>query len=154
MTERGDMKGSARNAEIGPISQQEMALAYIEEHKISEILTAVIVGLMIERPDDHLAYINECLTKVKEQGAENLSPDTFVQHLHPLNDPVRLEMVHDEMYHRLQRKMEQKGEENEQQDEPVEVESEQPTITLERKNRQDQNHPVSQLRIYRWLLRQ
>ena len=47
------------------------------------------------------------LNAIKEVGLENVDWETFVQHLHPTRDKVRLEHIQDEVSMKIRKEIEQ-----------------------------------------------
>lgn len=42
-------------------------------------IQSLMTGLMYYRPDDHLGYINECLTKIKNDGLQSIKWNMFIE---------------------------------------------------------------------------
>ena len=46
-----------------------------------------MTGLMYYRPDDHIKYLQECLKQVKDEGADNVRWNIFIE-AHKSKDPL------------------------------------------------------------------
>ena len=69
---------------------------YLQKHSIPQIIRSIVSGLMVQRPDDHFAYIKEKLIECQNTDDKlSLDWETFVYHLHPYRNERRLEYVHD-----------------------------------------------------------
>ena len=84
--------------DIGPISRHQAASAYLREHKIPQMFESIVAGLMMERPEDPLKYMDKRLDQIKEKGVHFVNWETFVYHLHPRRDSIHLKLVHDPVY--------------------------------------------------------
>ncbi|XP_074662408.1 uncharacterized protein LOC141914956 [Tubulanus polymorphus] len=71
------------------------AKSYLNKHRLPDVIGSIISGLMVERPDDHFAYIQNKLNAIQGQGADKVDWETFVYDLHPYRDPVRLHLIRD-----------------------------------------------------------
>ena len=114
MATEGD-QGSYRagRGSQGPISSMQECQAYIHKRHIPQMFQSLLSALMIERPDDHLSFLEQKLSKIREIGPENVNWDTFVVNLHPRKDGVRLEHVHDDFYYKeTQQKKPKRRDEN------------------------------------------
>ena len=85
--------------EIGPITRHQTAAGYLREHKIPQMFEAIVAGLMMDRPQDPLKYMDKRLDQIKEKGVHFVNWETFVYHLHPRRDPVHQLLVHDPQYY-------------------------------------------------------
>ena len=59
---------------------------------------SIVAGLMMERPEDPLKYMDKRLDQIKEKGVHFVNWETFVYHLHPRRDSIHLKLVHDPVY--------------------------------------------------------
>lgn len=55
----------------------ELAKDYISKRKIPQLFEALITGLMVHKPEDHVEFIVESLTRYKD-GNQQLKWDTFI----------------------------------------------------------------------------
>lgn len=76
-------------------STREQAKQYLANHKIPQMFEGLLSCLMLERPEDPVAYIEKKMAMIKEIGLDQVNWETFVYHLHPYRDPVRRQLVHD-----------------------------------------------------------
>uniref|UniRef100_A0A1I8IK58 RIIa domain-containing protein n=1 Tax=Macrostomum lignano TaxID=282301 RepID=A0A1I8IK58_9PLAT len=71
------------------------AVEYLERHRIPQLFRSLVAVLMVEQPQDHVAFIKQHLARAIEVGVANLNWETFVYPLHPKRSPHRLEFVRD-----------------------------------------------------------
>ncbi|XP_052093470.1 adenylate kinase isoenzyme 5-like isoform X2 [Mytilus californianus] len=57
----------------------EDAKTYLSKREIPRLFESLMTGLMYHRPTDHIAYLIDCLAKVKDKGQENLAWNSFVE---------------------------------------------------------------------------
>ncbi|ESO88962.1 hypothetical protein LOTGIDRAFT_228920 [Lottia gigantea] len=76
-------------------ASREQAKQYLANHKIPQLFESLLSCLMIERPADPVAYLETKMAHLKDVGLHNINWETFVMHLHPYRDPVRLSLVRD-----------------------------------------------------------
>ena len=55
------------------------AKTYLSKREIPRLFESLMTGLMYHRPSDHISYLIECLSKVKDKGQENLAWNSFVE---------------------------------------------------------------------------
>merc|ERR1711976_858604 len=75
--------------EIGPITQNVRAKKYLEDNKVNEMFESLLASLMLERPENHFAFLETKLEEIKAKGVENVNWETFVYHLHPTRNEKR-----------------------------------------------------------------
>ncbi len=86
----------SREEERARAREQRNTREYFKKSNITDILGAILGGLMIEQPERHLPYILNCLKEMQAKGFEkHLQPDPtmnsrvethvhrFIRHLHP-----------------------------------------------------------------------
>ncbi|KAK6169617.1 hypothetical protein SNE40_020628 [Patella caerulea] len=76
-------------------ASREQAKQYLASHKIPQMFESLLSCLMIERPADPVTFIESKMSHIKDVGLHNVNWETFVMHLHPYRDPVRLSLVRD-----------------------------------------------------------
>jgi hypothetical protein len=74
---------------------KEDARSFLEGSLIPQVVRSIICGLMVERPDDHMGYIQDKLQVIKEKGRSAVDWESFVYNVHPYRDPQRLDLIHD-----------------------------------------------------------
>ncbi len=87
-----------QKGQIGPITRREQSSKYLQENMIPQMFESIVAGLMLERPEDHFKYMDHKLEQIKEKGVHFVNWETFVHHLHPKRDPLRLKLIHDDEY--------------------------------------------------------
>eukprot|EP01135_Chromosphaera_perkinsii_P000041 Nk52_evm20s16 gene=Nk52_evmTU20s16 len=55
------------------------AKLYLEKHGIQQLFESIMTGLMYQRPDDHILFIEQCLQKIKETKPESIKWNLFVE---------------------------------------------------------------------------
>lgn len=76
-------------------SSREQAKQYLASHRIPQMFESLLSCLMIERPEDPVGYIEKRMAEIKDIGLDKVNWETFVFHLHPYRNPVRLAHVRD-----------------------------------------------------------
>lgn len=54
------------------------AKSYLSKREIPRLFESLMTGLMYHRPTDHIKYLIDCLQKVQEKGANNITWSAFV----------------------------------------------------------------------------
>lgn len=52
---------------------------YIKSHEIPELFEALMAGLMIKQPDDHISYMIECLQQLKSNSRKSETDSSLGQ---------------------------------------------------------------------------
>ncbi|WAR08977.1 KAD5-like protein [Mya arenaria] len=77
------------------VNAREAAKMYLSTHNIPQMFESLLSCLMVERPEDPVAYVEKKMGQIREIGVENVNWESFVRDLHPYRDPVRLQNVRD-----------------------------------------------------------
>ena len=77
----------------GPISRIWDNKLYLEKHHIPEMFESLMAALMLEKPEDHFEYLDTKLQIIQQVGVQNVNWETFVRELHPHRDPIRQELL-------------------------------------------------------------
>lgn len=78
------------------MATREQAKCYLALHRIPQMLECLLSCLMMETPDDPVAYIENKMSQIKDIGIDNVNWETFVYNLHPYRDNVRRELIQDD----------------------------------------------------------
>ena len=62
----------------------DKAKAYIQNKEIPELFQALMTGLMYHQPDDHINFLMESLTHLKQKRVRSIDWTTFLQAENPL----------------------------------------------------------------------
>ncbi|XP_078605176.1 uncharacterized protein LOC144878458 isoform X3 [Branchiostoma floridae x Branchiostoma japonicum] len=55
------------------------AKKYLSKKEIPQLFESILTGLMYNRPEDHISYIEDCLQQAKQSDIQNLRWDSFVR---------------------------------------------------------------------------
>uniref|UniRef100_A0A1I8FJM4 Adenylate kinase n=1 Tax=Macrostomum lignano TaxID=282301 RepID=A0A1I8FJM4_9PLAT len=55
------------------------AKEYVSKKQIPQLFECLMTGLMYHRPSDHIAYLQQCLDKIKVQGVSGVRWDLFLE---------------------------------------------------------------------------
>ncbi|XP_078686294.1 uncharacterized protein LOC144918994 isoform X2 [Branchiostoma floridae x Branchiostoma belcheri] len=55
------------------------AKQYLSKKEIPQLFESILTGLMYNRPEDHISYIEDCLQQAKQSDIQNLRWDSFVR---------------------------------------------------------------------------
>jgi len=80
----------------GPVSKQKNAQSYLENNKVPQIFKSLIAGLMLEKPENHLSYLDAKLEEIQALGVDQVDWESFVYHMHPTRQPVHEQLIDDE----------------------------------------------------------
>ena len=82
----------------GPITNHNKATKYLEENRVPQLFQSLMSALMLEKPEDHLQFIQDKLELIKndDSAKDNLYWESLIYHLHPKRDKTRLEFIHDD----------------------------------------------------------
>ncbi|KAK7107289.1 hypothetical protein V1264_015236 [Littorina saxatilis] len=69
---------------------------------------SLLSSLMMERPEDPVAFIETKMAQIRQVGVKNVNWESFVLSMHPYRDPVRREYVRDGSKYDKEREDEQK----------------------------------------------
>ncbi|CAH1799293.1 unnamed protein product [Owenia fusiformis] len=94
---------------MGPISTKEDCKKYLSQKQIPQMFESILAALMLERPEDHIKFIETKIEKIKEIGPENVNWESFVYDLHPYRDQTRLDHINDNS--KYQKEYQKRGEE-------------------------------------------
>ncbi len=88
---------------MGPISLEWSAKQYLQENQIPQMFESLTAALMMEKPEDHVNYLDIKLDEIKDKGIDKVRWDTFVHHLHPLRAATRKAVIAEELSDRKRR---------------------------------------------------
>ncbi|KAH3739096.1 hypothetical protein DPMN_045743 [Dreissena polymorpha] len=77
------------------VNAREAAKLYLASHQIPQMFESLLSCLMIERPEDPVAYVEKKMSEIRAIGVQNVNWETFVRELHPYRNSVRLQHVRD-----------------------------------------------------------
>jgi len=55
------------------------AKAYLADREIPQLFESLMTGLMFYRPEDHIAYLQECLKKIRADGVDKVRWNLFIE---------------------------------------------------------------------------
>ncbi|XP_023930387.1 adenylate kinase isoenzyme 5 isoform X1 [Lingula anatina] len=56
------------------------AKKYLTNKEIPQLFESLMTGLLFNRPEDHIAFLQACLEKVKHEGLHNIKWNVFIEH--------------------------------------------------------------------------
>ncbi|KAK7107288.1 adenylate kinase isoenzyme 5-like [Littorina saxatilis] len=90
------------------VTSREQAKQYLATHRIPQMFESLLSSLMMERPEDPVAFIETKMAQIRQVGVKNVNWESFVLSMHPYRDPVRREYVRDGSKYDKEREDEQK----------------------------------------------
>ena len=94
---KNGVRENGHEPKVGPLTAQWNSNRYLMENKVNRMFDSLVAGLIIERPDDHMTFLDTKLAEIKAKGIDNVDWETFVYHLHPLRSEARKMIINDEV---------------------------------------------------------
>ena len=94
------------SSNLGPIFKYNHAKKYLDDNNIPKLFECLIASLMIERPDNLYNYLDKQINEIKEIGLDKVEWDTFIRDSHPTKNPVRVELIQDEVSIKIKQEQE------------------------------------------------
>lgn len=76
-------------------NSREQAKQYLSSHKIPQMFESLLSCLMLERPEDPIAFIEKKMNQIRDVGLANVNWEYFIFHMHPYRDSLRRHLIKD-----------------------------------------------------------